>query len=168
LIVINNASTVGDFQIIEDLATTIWTKHYTPIIGKGQVDYMLHKFQSVTTIKDQINQGVNYYILYYSKVAVGYFSIVKKETSLFLNKLYVLDSMRGKGIGKKAILFIDEKALELDCKTISLTVNKYNTNAIKAYEKMRFVTIKAIVQDIGNGYVMDDFYMEKQLQTNLN
>ncbi len=33
-------------DIVESLANEIWTEHYTPIIGKDQVKYMLDKFQS--------------------------------------------------------------------------------------------------------------------------
>jgi hypothetical protein len=39
-----------------------------------------------------------------------------------------------------------------------------NTNAIKAYEKTGFIKKGPVVQDIGLGYVMDDFIMEKQLE----
>ena len=45
-------------------------------------------------------------------------------------------------------------------KPIRLTVNKYNINTIKAYEKWGFKTVDAVVTDIGSGFVMDDFIME--------
>jgi RimJ/RimL family protein N-acetyltransferase len=46
---------------------------------------------------------------------------------------------------------------------IRLTVNKYNSNSIKAYDNMGFVSVDSIVQDIGNGYVMDDYVLEKDI-----
>jgi RimJ/RimL family protein N-acetyltransferase len=46
---------------------------------------------------------------------------------------------------------------------IALTVNKNNVNSIKAYEKMGFKNVGSVVQDIGSGYVMDDYKMEKTL-----
>ena len=49
---------------------------------------------------------------------------------------------------------------------IWLTVNKYNTAAIKAYKKMGFINIAAITQDIGNGFIMDDYKMEKIIKGN--
>jgi len=141
----------------------IWDEHYTPIIGSLQVDYMLKKYQSVPAIEDQVRQGVEYYLLNYESIPVGYLSFFRKEDSLFLNKLYVLSSYRGKGIGKKAMSFIEHKTKELGCDSISLTVNKYNTNSIKAYEQMGFKNIKAVVQNIGNDFVMDDYFMEKKI-----
>lgn len=42
-----------------------------------------------------------------------------------------------------------------------LTVNKNNVKAIRAYEKTGFKNIGSLVQDIGNGFVMDDYKMEQ-------
>jgi RimJ/RimL family protein N-acetyltransferase len=80
---------------------------------------------------------------------------------MFLSKLYVLNSARGNGIGRMALAFMEKQTRELNLKKIKLTVNKLNTNSIKAYEKIGFINIEAIVQDIGNGYVMDDYVLEK-------
>jgi ribosomal protein S18 acetylase RimI-like enzyme len=157
------ATTKKEFQTIDALAKTIWTEHYTPIIGQEQVSYMLNKFQSTKVIEQQIKDGASYYLLAYNENPVGYFSYSIKEDALFLSKLYVLSSARGNGIGKTAMNFMQDKVIELGLNKIQLTVNKYNYNSIKAYEKMGFINVKAIVQDIGNGYVMDDYVLEKEI-----
>jgi ribosomal protein S18 acetylase RimI-like enzyme len=160
---INIANSEVDFNTITKLASTIWKEHYTPIIGIEQVKYMLDKYQSVNAIKKQIEEGAEYYLISYKNESVGYLSVSTKESSLFLSKIYILSSQRGKRIGKTSMEFIEEIAIKNQCENISLTVNKYNTNSIKAYEKMGFVKVKEIVIDIGNGFVMDDFKMEKSL-----
>jgi RimJ/RimL family protein N-acetyltransferase len=66
-------------------------------------------------------------------------------------------------MGRLALTFIEAQAKELQLKKIELTVNKYNSSSIQVYEKMGFVTVDAIVQDIGNGYVMDDYVLEKSV-----
>jgi GNAT superfamily N-acetyltransferase len=157
------ANKKADFLRIADLANVIWTEHYTSIIGEQQVAYMLEKFQSAKAIEEQVKQGNAYYLIIHQNIEVGYFSYSKKNELLFLSKLYVLKELRGKGIGKIALEFIEDQAKKLGCRKISLTVNKYNTNSIKAYERMGFKNIKAIVQDIGNGYIMDDYLMEKEI-----
>jgi len=164
LTTIIHAQTRENYKIIASLAKSIWTEHYTPIIGKSQVVYMLEKFQSTTAIEDQVEKGFMYYLILYQDTYVGYFSFSKNEDSLFLSKLYVLNLVRKKGIGRTALSFIESKAKDLDLKKIKLTVNKFNTNSIKAYEKMGFNNIEAIIQDIGNGYVMDDYILEKILK----
>jgi ribosomal protein S18 acetylase RimI-like enzyme len=145
------------------LGKEIWEEHYTPIIGVEQVEYMLNKFQSEAAIENQIKEGYQYSTVYFDGVPVGYLSIIQKENSLFLSKIYVLSSERGKGIGKFILNFIEQKAIRLKRSSISLTVNINNTNSIKAYEKMGFVKIGELVADIGNGFVMDDFLFEKKL-----
>ena len=45
----------------------------------------------------------------------------------------------------------------------ALTVNKGNTDSIAVYLKSGFVVREEAVFDIGSGYVMDDYVMEKRL-----
>ena len=154
---------------VAHLAQTIWTDHYTPIIGGLQVDYMLAKYQSETAISNQIKDGYHYYLIKNDIGYTGYFAFSLHKDFLFLSKFYVLKSMRGNGLGKLALSFIERKASELRLPKIRLTVNKYNSKSISAYEKMGFVNVDSIVQDIGNGYVMDDYVLEKNIvQKNLN
>ena len=156
------AKTNLDFKIISVLAKNIWTEHYTPIIGLDQVNYMLEKFQSEIAIQNQINiDNYKYYLIIYENTAIGYLSIKNNDDALFLSKIYIDKSCRGKGFGKIAINFIEEQAKDLNCQTIYLTVNKYNINSIMAYQKIGFIKTEELFIDIGNGYVMDDFRMEK-------
>lgn len=149
-------------KIIESLARQIWTEHYTPIIGKDQVEYMLDKYQSEKAITEQIsNDGFLYFLMYEDKSPVGYIGIQFKDKDLFLSKLYVEASSRSKGFGKKAVIYLEGVARENNMKRIYLTVNKYNSNTIKAYEKFGFHNAGSIVQDIGNGFIMDDYQMVK-------
>ena len=157
------ASTDRDLVIIEKLADTIWREHYIPIIGLEQVEYMLHKYQSVKSMKNQLKENVYYYLIKYNQKPVGYLSFCKEKNTLFLSKIYLLNNLRGKKIGKKALSFIENQARFLKLPRIYLTVNKYNLNAIQAYDKLGFKNIKSLVTDIGHGFVMDDFMMEKTL-----
>jgi ribosomal protein S18 acetylase RimI-like enzyme len=160
---INIANTVSDYKTIADLASIIWKEHYIDIIGSRQVDYMLNKYQTVEAIKDQIEDGALYYLITHQGSTVGYLSYYKKTDCLFLSKIYILRESRGKGIGKKTMHFLETTAEHLGYQTISLTVNKNNIDAIKAYEKIGFKHIRDIVIDIGNDFVMDDYIMGKEL-----
>ncbi|WP_194767694.1 GNAT family N-acetyltransferase [Tamlana sp. I1] len=153
------ADTVSDYLEIERLAAVIWREHYIPIVGKPQVDYMLEKFQSANAVENQIADGFDYFIIFYEETAIGYLAIKPEENALFLSKIYVLSDFRGKKIGKKAIVFVEEKANEFQLNKIRLTVNINNTSAINAYEKLGFKNNGALVADIGKGFIMDDFEM---------
>lgn len=158
------ANTTPDYQQIETLADTIWREHYIPITGLGQVEHMLKKYQSTEAISKQVEEeGFEYFVLIYNGTTVGYISIRKEKEWLFLSKIYVLSDYRGNKIGAKAMQFIEEKAKSYHLQTIMLTVNKNNTNSIKAYEKLGFINVGPVVKDIGNGFIMDDYLMTKKM-----
>ena len=164
MIEITIANTKPDYILIEELADVIWRKHYIPIEGVGQVEQMLKKYQSAKAISKQVEkEGFEYFLLNIDNTSVGYLSIRKEKEHLFLSKIYVLSDYRGKKIGKTAMQFIEEKAKAYDLKTIRLTVNKKNTNSIKTYEKLGYVNVRNLIKDIGDGFVMDDYEMEKML-----
>jgi len=160
---INIANTESEYKTISDLATTIWKEYYPDIIGSRQVDYMLKKYQSVEAIKDQIEEGALYYLITHQDSTVGYLCYYKKKDTLFLSKIYILSESRGKGIGKKAMNYLQTIAEHLGYPSISLTVNKNNKATIRSYEKMGFKQAREIVIDIGNDFVMDDYIMEKEV-----
>ncbi len=157
-------ATKQHIEAVEALAKEIWTEHYIPIIGREQVDYMLSRFQSAQAISEQIANGYLYFLIREAGQFIGYISVQPKEQELFLSKIYVLSSRRGKGYGRKAVRFVEELAKEKGLGKIVLTVNKNNTLAIKAYEAIGFRKIEALVQDIGSGFVMDDYKMEKEIE----
>ncbi len=161
MVEINIAKTTDDILLIEQLANTIWREHYIPIIGLEHVEYMLDKFQSYDSIKDQMESGYFYHLIYYNKIPVGYLSFSHEENAVFLSKIYVLSDFRGKKIGKKAMDFVEEVTIYLGLSKIYLTVNKDNLNSIRAYEKLGYKNVGAAIKDIGDGFIMDDYKLEK-------
>ncbi len=147
--------------IVENLAREIWTEHYNPIIGSEQVEYMLERFQSGEAILQQITLGILYFLITADEEVVGYIAVHPKSDELFLSKIYVRSDQRGRGYGKKAVQFAETLAHARRLNKIVLTVNKNNVDSIRAYEKMGFKNTGSLVQDIGNGFVMDDYKMEK-------
>lgn len=161
--VIKRVSNKDQINAIEDLAYEIWYQHYTPIIGKHQVSYMLEKFQSVEAMTEQIKNGFLYFLTLDDNVPMGYMSVYILSETLFLSKFYVIEAERGKGYGRTMIAFLEALAKEKSLNKISLTVNKYNTGSIKMYEKVGFVVSGTVAIDIGEGFIMDDYQMEKRL-----
>lgn len=153
-------TTSDQVDLVAGLAKTIWNEHYVPIIGQTQVDYMLGKYQTTKAITAQLElEGNNYYLIQADYRAVGYIGSIEKHNELFLSKLYVLKSERGKGLGRMALDFLKGKCREIGAPYITLTVNKHNENTISAYEKLGFENYGEVISDIGSGYVMDDFLM---------
>lgn len=148
---------------VVDLADNIWREHYIPIIGAEQVDYMLKKYQSAEAVRRQIDfEGYRYFLFSDGPRPIGYASVQVRKNHLFVSKIYLLDSLRGRGLGKKAIFFLVDLAKSMGLEALELTVNKYNPS-IAAYEKMGFEKVDDVVVDIGNGFVMDDYVMQKRV-----
>lgn len=160
----NFIEVIDDTQIafVEKLAHDIWHEYYTPLIGKDQVEYMLAQFQSAMAINQQIREGHSYYLLRDpNRVYMGYIGLRILDDELFLNRIYILAEHRGQGRGREAIKFVEQQARKYRCTRVTLTVNKNNADAIKAYERLGFVNAGPVVQDIGGGFKMDDYKMEK-------
>ena len=157
------ATTKQQFEDIAILADIIWREHYIPIIGAGQVEYMLKNYQSANAMYAQFKDGYQYFMLNHNEHFVGYLAFKKVGDSLFLSKIYISKDFRGQKHGKKAMEFVKDKAIKMNCKSITLGVNKDNVKSIAAYESMGFKNIGAMVTDIGEGFVMDDYKMEKLL-----
>ncbi len=146
------------------LAREIWAEHYTPIIGAGQVAYMLDKFQSPKAIAAQIaDPDYWYFLIRDENRAAGYIGLQRRRETLFLSKLYLEKSARGQGLGRRAVDFILRFAATHGLATIRLTVNRHNAAAIAAYERTGFTRTGEVVTDIGGGYVMDDYAFERRL-----
>ena len=156
---IKQAKTKDDIKAIADLADIIWHEHFTPIIGIGQVEYMLDKFQSEKAITEAVNEnGYVYYMAYDDGVFCGYIGIHPENNAVLLSKIYIEKSHRGKKISKAMINRVKQDYK--DYERLWLTVNKHNDNSIAAYKKMGFTVTREQCADIGNGFVMDDYIME--------
>ncbi|SEM91266.1 GNAT family N-acetyltransferase [Paenibacillus sp. OV219] len=148
------------------LAAEIWREYYVSIITMEQIDYMIGKFQSTQAIEDQIHhQGYEYYLIQQDDSAVGYMSVRQEEEKLFLSKFYIAKEYRGRGYASKAMVFLVQVCQDRNLSYIGLTVNRHNESSIAVYEKKGFRIVREQIADIGNGYVMDDYVMEKRIES---
>lgn len=159
-----NVRTDEEIDKLANLASEIWHKYWPKILSPAQIDYMVAKFQSFNAIKEQLeDEHYIYNMMEEDGNLIGYFGLCPKDDYVFLSKIYIKEDYRGSGRGKEAFKKIIETAKEHNKNSIRLTVNKYNTNTIKAYEKWGFFIINDVVTDIGEDFVMDDYIMEYKL-----
>jgi ribosomal protein S18 acetylase RimI-like enzyme len=144
-------------QQLQNLAQEIWQAYYPPLIGQAQVDYMLNQFQSLSAITLDIHQGMQYYLIQRGEMVLGYCALQPQGMHWYVSKLYILPQYHHQGIGSRAVNFMAKKALPLP---LRLRVYKYNP-ALRFYQKQGFRVIGPVTTDIGNGFVMDDFVMER-------
>jgi GNAT superfamily N-acetyltransferase len=158
------AREAAQLREIEVLADEIWREHYTPLIGAAQVEYMLAKFQSLPAMEAQIRDGYQYFLVRRDGQLLGYIAVQPQPAGrlLFISKFYLHKNARGTGTGRACMEFIERLARQRGLDRLWLTVNKGNP-AVKVYERLGFSIARPIVMDIGGGFVMDDYRMEKSL-----
>jgi len=151
-------------QRTSDLARVIWTEHYPSIISQAQIDYMLDAFQSPRAIEKQVRQdGILYFLVTDEIHDLGYFAVQYREKELFISKFYLEKTTRGSGLARKILVYIEGLAASKGLSRITLTTHKQNKVALQAYEGLGFKIFQPVVTDIGEGYLMDDYRLDKQL-----
>lgn len=146
------------------LAAEIWREHYVSLITREQIDYMLEKFQSVPAITEQIERGgYAYYLIRGEDADVGYMAMREADGKLFLSKFYIAKPYRGRGYASRADEYLERLCRERGLTAIWLTVNRDNASSIAVYTKKGFRTVREQAADIGNGFIMDDYVMEKEI-----
>jgi GNAT superfamily N-acetyltransferase len=158
---IESAAQIAD---VVCLARETWQEHYVGIVGQDQVDYMLERFQSERAISEQISTGYEYFMIVHEDKNAGYVAVIPNSdnATLMISKIYVRKSARATGLGAIALDYVEELCRKRGLGVIWLTVNKNNTDSIAWYLRRGFVNARPVVTDIGGGFVMDDFRMEKQ------
>ena len=153
----------ADIPQIRNMAYNIWPVTYGSILAPEQIDYMLKLIYSEKVLQEQMENNNEFILVYDGVHPVGFASFSLTEPQVYkLHKIYVLPSQQGKGTGR---FIIDQLIKAMKAKgatTLQLNVNRHN-NAKVFYEKLGFTVIKEEDIDIGNGYFMNDYVMEKRL-----
>lgn len=154
-----------DIDTLIPLAYKIWHEHYPGIITVEQIDYMLDRGYTRQVIRNEMDsQGVIWLTIKSGGTMIGFAALGPYAPgSMKLHKLYLLPDYHGTGIGARTLAEVEQIARDNDAAMLVLNVNRHNTKAIRAYERAGWHVAEEIVADIGNGYVMDDYLMTKQL-----
>jgi RsiW-degrading membrane proteinase PrsW (M82 family)/ribosomal protein S18 acetylase RimI-like enzyme len=153
----------GEIELIRELSAEVWPATYAPILSGAQIDYMLDRMYSVEALEKQMQEGHEFLIVYNAGIPIGFASYSETEPGIFkLHKIYILTLHQGRGMGRFVIEQIIEMVKEKGCTALQLNVNR-NNPAKSFYEKLGFVVIREEDIDIGGGYFMNDYVMEKRI-----
>ena len=153
----------SSIEKLTPLIETIWREVFPPVIGNEQTEYMLKHYQSPDNIRSEIANGTEYYFIEDGERHIGYLAYEIKDDYLFVSKIYLLSSERSKGIASEIFEWIEKQARTNNKNCLRLRVNRGNTQAIEVYLHKGFIITHTEVNDIGEGFAMDDYYLEKQL-----
>ena len=154
-----------DAETIAELAGVIWRAHYADIISGAQIEYMLAQRYAPAQIRAELARGIAWDKLVVDGAVAGYASyfVEPHGGEMKLDKLYVHQDHQRRGYGGMLIARAVAAARAAGCNTLMLAVNKANAKAIAAYQKYGFRVRESVVQQIGGGFVMDDYFMVKDV-----
>ncbi len=154
----------NDIPLIRELTFRVWPQTYASILSQEQIDYMLEMMYSERSLQKQIAEdGCQFIIVYEEGNPVGFASYNEEEPRRWkLNKIYVLGNQQGKGTGKYVMNYIIDEIRKQNATSLFLQVNQHNT-AKTFYERLGFQEVDFINLDIGHGFFMNDYIMEKKL-----
>lgn len=159
--------TAEEKEKLAEMAHDIWFEYWPALIGEEQTAYMVENFQSLKAIsRDMSQHDYEYWFLRDAEgTFVGYTGGHVEPTTnrFFISKIYLYADERGKGYASDTIRFYEELCRERGLGAMYLTVNKHNDLGIRAYTAKGFVTIESVETDIGHGFVMDDYIMQKDV-----
>jgi ribosomal protein S18 acetylase RimI-like enzyme len=156
--------TKNQLPIIQELTYKIWPIAYGDILSNEQLEYMLNKFYELSYLVQQLENGQVFLLAEENGIHYGFASYelnCDNSNKTKIHKLYVLPQSQGKGLGKQFTEKIIDIAKLNQNEGIFLNVNRFN-KALHFYEKIGFQNVKTIDIEIGNGYLMEDYIMEKQ------
>lgn len=157
----------ADIAPVCALAREIWVQHYPGIITVKQIEYMLAQRYSPDAIRAQLQAGEAWWDkLEAHGELCGFASYERgaRARAMKLDKLYVHQLFRGRGYGAALIDHVAKAARQQGMDNLYLQVNKYNHGSVAAYLRTGFAVEKTVKVDIGNGFFMDDYVMEKDVR----
>ena len=151
--------------IIAELAYAIWPSAYGEILSKEQLTYMLDKFYSLEALTEQLETRNHIFLLLEDDnkfVGFASYELNIESHKSKIHKIYVLPETQGKGFGVLLLNEMENKAKEVQNDVLFLNVNRFN-KAQYFYKKLGFKIAYEEDIEIGNGYLMEDFVMEKNI-----
>lgn len=155
-----------ELSIVHEIAHATWPDTFKDILSQDQILYMLNWMYDSKQLESQFNQGHQFFVAEVDDKPVGFIGIEQdypEKGLMKIHKIYILPNQQGLGIGKKLIEFVKVIALQSEMKGLLLNVNRFN-QAVDFYKAIGFKTLFEENIDIGNGYLMEDYVMQLDLQ----
>jgi len=155
---------LDEAEALVDLAGRVWWKHYPGIITPQQIEYMLAERYKPGLVRQLLARGDLWLAARAGDALVGFaHGHALEEGDYKLDKLYVDPDWQRRGIGGMLMAEVASRAKSHGFTRLVLRVNRRNQAAIDAYLKHGFTVVTLVMEDIGGGFVMDDYVMAKPL-----
>lgn len=165
-LIFEQLNTPDALQIVRDIAADIWPKTFSNILSREQIVYMMEMMYAPAVMEKELADGYRFEIIRVDDIPAGYMvwsAYPAHPGTAKLHKLYLLQEYHRQGIGSAMLTHVAARAEAAGFSRLRLNVNKNNEAAKRSYLRNGFSTVESVKIDIGNGFFMDDFVMEKAL-----
>lgn len=174
---------IADIPTIRAITMQVWPQTYIPIVGEGQVEYMLGRFYTPEALEKQMTEYKHRFTIGHDgdepvafaswgevesgerRAGSGEMESGERKVGIVckLHKLYISTDVQGRGFGRAMVNRVVSDVREYGAQRLRLNVNIYNTPAINFYEKYGFRKAYDEDIDIGNGFFMNDHVYEMEV-----
>lgn len=158
-------ATPQDIPIIQHIAHETWPRTYQTILMLAQVRYMLRLFYDTEALEKNFEEGHKFLLVHHQGEPIGFAGYQHNYPELGttkLHKLYVLPQAQGLGAGQKLLDEVMNLSRANGAQKLTLNVNRFN-KAYLFYRKNKFDVLQEIDLPIGEGFLMQDYILEKTL-----
>lgn len=151
-------------EALVELAERVWRAHYPAIISAQQIEHMLAQRYKPALVRQLVARGDLWLAARADDALVGFaHGHPLADGDYKLDKLYVDVDWQRHGIGGKLIGELAMRARNHGYRRLVLRVNRENKQAIEAYLKHGFTVATLVLEEIGGGFVMDDYVMTRDI-----
>lgn len=151
---------LDEAEALVDLAGKIWRTCYPGMIPAEQIEYMLAQRYKPGLVRQLLARGDLWLAGRAQDELIGFaHGHPLPGDDYKLDKLYVHPDWQRHGIGGALIAETARHAREHGAERLVLRVNRGNHPAIQSYLKHGFRIATLMMEDIGGGFVMDDYVM---------
>jgi ribosomal protein S18 acetylase RimI-like enzyme len=158
------AHTAEHFSTIEALARRIVPDFYASFFERATGEYLVESGHTAAALAEQAGRGCRHFFVMDEERPVGYFSLAPDGADILLSHFYVLRECRGRGLGQLAMEFIDREVMAMGARRIELYVLRENAAAVGLYRKNGYIVAEEVLTRLGNGAVLEDYLMRKEVE----
>ena len=150
---------------IQKIAFDTWPDTYGKLMSEEQFNFMMNWMYSLESLQKQLAHGQVFLLAREQNTEYGFVSYevnYEGSSKTKIHKLYVLPSSQGKGVGKLLLTHIAEIARSKSNTALILNVKRDNP-AVDFYQRVGFSITDTVDIDIGHGFMMHDFVLEKSI-----
>ena len=132
-----------------DLASELWHEVYKRYYPAKQLDTLVEELQSADAIEADIDNDVNYFLVFLGGKLIGYFAWKMENTALHLMHLYLRPEYRGKALGRDIVLSCERLARGEGKGRVWCTVHAKALPVQQFFKALRYRNLKPAEQENG-------------------